>query len=70
MAGPKIKPENPNVVKLETVKEIGSVVTLIAWRMTMAIKLAVNNPNKTGAGIIKYKFDVNNYFKLKITNKI
>ena len=30
IAGPKIKPENPNVVKLETVKEIGSVVTLIA----------------------------------------
>ena len=30
MAGPKIKPEKPNVVKLETVKEIGSVVTLIA----------------------------------------
>ena len=45
MAGPKIKPEKPKVVKLETVKEIGSVVTLIAWRMTMAIKLAVNSPN-------------------------
>ena len=30
IAGPKMKPENPNVVKLETVKEIGSVVTLIA----------------------------------------
>ena len=30
MAGPKIKPEKPSVVKLETVKEIGSVVTLIA----------------------------------------
>ena len=27
MAGPKIKPEKPKVVKLETVKEIGSVVT-------------------------------------------
>jgi len=30
IAGPKIKPEKPSVVKLETVKEIGSVVTLIA----------------------------------------
>ena len=30
MAGPKIKPENPNVVKLDTVNEIGSVVILIA----------------------------------------
>ena len=59
MAGPKIKPENPSVVKLEIVKEIGSVVTLIACRITMAIKLAVNNPNKTSAGIIKYKFEVN-----------
>ena len=58
MAGPKIKPENPKVVRFEIVKEIGSVVTLIACRMTIAIKLAVNNPNKTSAGIIKYKFEV------------
>ena len=27
--------------------------------MTMAIKLAVNSPNKTSAGIIRYKFAVN-----------
>ena len=58
-AGPKMKPENPKVVKLDTVNEIGSVVILIAWRITIAIKLAVNKPNKTSAGIIKYRFAVN-----------
>ena len=58
MAGPKIKPEKPRVVKFETVREIGSVVTLIACRITMAIKLAVNSPNKTSAGIMRYKFEV------------
>ena len=58
IAGPKMKPENPKVVKLDTVNEIGSVVILIAWRITIAIKLAVNKPNKTSAGMIKYKFEV------------
>ena len=58
IAGPKMKPENPKVVKLDTVNEIGSVVILIAWRITIAIKLAVNRPNKTSAGIIRYRFDV------------
>ena len=30
MAGPNINPENPRVVRLDTVNGIGSVVTLIA----------------------------------------
>ena len=30
MAGPKINPEKPNVVKLDIVKDIGSVVIFIA----------------------------------------
>ena len=59
MAGPNINPEKPSVVKFDTAKEIGSLVTLIACRITMGLKLAVNNPNKTNAGIIIYKFEVN-----------
>ena len=57
---------NPKVVKLDTVNEIGSVVILIAWRITIAIKLAVNKPNKTSAGIIKYRFAVNKIKKSKL----
>ena len=58
IAGPKINPEKPRVDKFDTVKEIGSVVTLIAWRITTEIKFAVNSPNKTNAGIIMCKFEV------------
>lgn len=43
---------------LETVREIESVETLIACRITIAPKFAVNKPKITNAGIIKYKFDV------------
>ena len=59
IAGPNIKPENPSVVILETVREIGSVDTLMACRITIAPKFAVNKPKITNAGIIKYKFEVN-----------
>ena len=41
-----------------SVKEIGSLVTLIAWRITTEIKFAVNSPNKINAGMIMYKFEV------------
>ena len=58
MAGPKINPENPSVVILETVREIESVETLIACRITIAPKFAVNKPKITNAGMMKYKFDV------------
>ena len=58
MAGPKINPENPSVVILETVREIGSVETLIACRITIAPKFAVNKPKITNAGMMRYKFDV------------
>ena len=58
MAGPKINPENPSVVILETVREIGSVDTFIACRITIAPKFAVNKPKITNAGMMRYKFDV------------
>ena len=58
-AGPKINPEKPSVVILETVREIESVDTLIACRITIAPKFAVHKPKITKAGIMKYKFEVN-----------
>ena len=58
MAEPKVNPEKPRVDKFDTAKEIGSVVTLIAWRITTEIEFAVNSPNKTNAGMIMYKFEV------------
>ena len=58
MAGPKINPENPSVVILETVREIGSVDTLIACLITIAAKFAVNKPKIINPGMMKYKFDV------------
>ena len=43
---------------LDTVREIGSVDTLIACRITIAPKFAVNKPKITNAGMMRYKFEV------------
>ena len=43
---------------LETVREIGSVDTFIACRITIAPKFAVNKPKITNAGMMRYKFEV------------
>ena len=43
---------------LETVREIESVDTLMACRITIAAKFAVNKPKIINPGMMKYKFDV------------
>ena len=54
---PNIKPEKPNVVRFETVREMGSEETIIACLITIAIKFA-------GGGFDLWPSDINIFIQL------